>query len=139
MGPWELKKMLNSLFQFSERLYSGCVFFVHAHNCANAQLFRSQDQMDDTILHLSSFINSFANILLELNDFEDSYLDHLETILGTFFIIFPQLYSVQREKYYLAISRLFISLYSKTSALRSLLSRVGTQNLFQFLNFANIC
>lgn len=82
--------------------------------------------MEDTILHLSSFINSFANILLELKEVEDSYIDHLETILGTFFVIFPQLYSVQRDKYYLAVSRLLVSLYSKVSALRTLLSRVGS-------------
>ena len=90
--------------------------------------------MDDTIFHLSSFINSFANILLELNEVEDSYIDHLETVIGTFFVIFPQLYVVQREKYYLAVSRLLVSLYSKVSALRTLLSRIG-KDLFPSYSF----
>lgn len=91
--------------------------------------------MEDTILHLSSFINSFANILLELKEVEDSYIDHLETILGTFFVIFPQLYSVQRDKYYLAVSRLLVSLYSKVSALRTLLNRVGMYIYIDFFLF----
>lgn len=53
----------------------------------------SPDQIGDTIQHLSGFILSFANILLELNtaDVEEHYLDHLEKAIGAFFIIFPQL------------------------------------------------
>jgi len=54
----------------------------------------SPDHIDDTIHHLSGFILSYANIILELDpeDIEESYLDHLERVIGAFFIIFPQLY-----------------------------------------------
>lgn len=81
--------------------------------------------MDDTILHLSSFISAFANIMLELKELEDSYIEHLERLIGTFFIIFPQLHLAQREKYFAAVARLLVSLYSKGSTLHNLLSRIG--------------
>jgi len=57
-------------------------------------ILSSPDHIGDTIQHLSGFILSFANILMELNtsEIEEHYLDHLEKAIGSFFIIFPQLY-----------------------------------------------
>ncbi len=86
-------------------------------------------QVEDTISHLPSFIASFANILLELNEVDDTYVDHLENVIGTFFLVYPQLYDVKRWSYYMAISRLFVALYSKGSALQNLLSRIVFQGL----------
>jgi DNA-dependent protein kinase catalytic subunit len=85
--------------------------------------------VEDTISHLPSFIASFANILLELNEVDDVYVDHLENVIGTFFLVYPQLYDVKRWSYYMAISRLFVALYSKGSALQNLLSRIVFQGL----------
>jgi hypothetical protein len=75
---------------------------------------------------------SFANMIFELEsgDVEEQHLNHLERAIGAFFIIFPQLHKrPQREEYYESISRLFVALYSKGSALPDLLSRIGTDLL----------
>jgi hypothetical protein len=72
MGAWELKRMLVKLFQFSERFCSGEV------------------ELEDTVAHLSSFTASFANIILELDSLDESYMENLERMVGTIFMTFPQ-------------------------------------------------
>ena len=52
----------------------------------------SVDRIDDIVHHLPSVLSSFASMLLYLPDIEDSYIDQLESLIGTFFIIYPQLY-----------------------------------------------
>src|ERR1700722_19278718 len=90
--------------------------------------------MEDTISHLANFMSSFANIILQLDSVDEGYIDSLERIIGTLFIIFPQLYPHQKIAHYFAISRLFISLFFKHASLQTLLSRVGTLfSIFQSL------
>jgi len=100
----ELKKVLNKLFQFSERYYA----------------------KDEATYHMSSFLSSYANILLHLDQVDSLYIDHLARVIGSIFAYFPTLWPKQRIAHYFAISRLFTALYSKQSALQTLLSRVGT-------------
>ncbi len=64
--------MLVKLFQFSERFSSG------------------EAELEETVSHLSSFTSSFANIILELDSLEESYIDNLEKMVGTLFMTFPQ-------------------------------------------------
>lgn len=45
------------------------------------------------------------------------------------FKVYTQLYASQREHHFAAISRLFLALYSKGSALQNLLSRICTPQL----------
>jgi hypothetical protein len=74
---------------------------------------------------MSSFLSSFANILLHLDQIDSLYIDHLARVIGAIFSYFPTLWPKQRIAHYFAISRLFTALYSKQSALQTLLSRVG--------------
>lgn len=110
LGTYELKKVLNRLFTLSER-------YISRYLCPSLDWFgdvittnpasrSSPDHIGDTIQHLSGFILSFANILLELNtaDAEEHYLDHLEKAIGAFFIIFPQLYKGALPTLFLAMN-----------------------------------
>lgn len=81
--------------------------------------------MEDTISHLPSFMNSFASIILELDDIDESYLDNLERIVGTFFRVYPRLFDYQRQQHYQVFSCLLVSLFSKGSSLQRLLSRIS--------------
>jgi hypothetical protein len=83
------------------------------------------EQLEDTIVHLASFISSFANIIMQLDSVDEGYIENLERVVGTLFIIFPQLYPHQRTAHYYALSRLFIALFAKQGSLKTLLSRVG--------------
>lgn len=81
--------------------------------------------MEDTISHLPSFMNSFASIILELDEVDESHLENLERIVGTFFRVYPRLFDYQRQQHYEVLARLFISLFSKGSSLQRLLSRIS--------------
>ncbi|EGG13652.1 DNA-dependent protein kinase subunit [Cavenderia fasciculata] len=112
IGEWELKSLLGSLFKFSEKL-----------------MIVKLENIEEIVMHLSSFINAFSNILFEINDIEFWYLDPLEQIVGTFFIIYPYLFEKQRDRYYSAINRLFASLYFKGDFLKTLLTRIVRQGM----------
>jgi hypothetical protein len=71
-------------------------------------------------------MNAFASIILELDEVDESHLDNLEKIVGTFFRVYPRLFEYQKQQQYEVLSRLFVSLYSKGSSLQRLLSRIGT-------------
>lgn len=140
MGAGQVKNMLDKLIGFSDRFYSG------------SALVGSADGVEDAVSHLPNFITAFANIFLELDvssassttssdsataDDEHkiapslmSYVDHLERLVGTFFISYPQMYEHQRYPNYLALARLFVALYLKgPMALRVLLTRIMFQGL----------
>ncbi|KAK5584232.1 hypothetical protein RB653_005840 [Dictyostelium firmibasis] len=112
MGEWELKSLLNSLFKFSEKL-----MVVKIEN------------IDEITLHLSSFINAFACILYELNELEFWYLDHIEQVLETYFIIFPHLFVKSRDRYFKAANRLISSLFYHGEYLKILLGRFVKKGL----------
>ena len=106
--------MFNKLVAFSERYYLG-----------------NLENIEETVPHLSSFISAFANILLELpaSHIEDFHLHHLESLLGTLFLILPRLYPGRRRQNYWALSRLFFALLLKGNVLQRLLSRIVLQCL----------
>jgi DNA-dependent protein kinase catalytic subunit len=112
----ELRKMLQKLLVFSERFYSG----------------GSITEMEETVSHLPNFLTAFANIFLELEALDNSYLDHIERLIGTFFLVYPQVYEYQRAPNYEAVSRMFVALYSKGSFLQILLSRISTSWVFGY-------
>ncbi|EGC36942.1 DNA-dependent protein kinase subunit [Dictyostelium purpureum] len=112
MGEWELKSLLSSLFKFSEKL-----MVVKIEN------------IDEITLHLSSFINAFASILYELSELEFWYLDHIEQILETYFIIFPHLFVKSRDRYFKAVNRLISSLFYHGEYLKIILSRFVKKGL----------
>jgi DNA-dependent protein kinase catalytic subunit len=133
MGVAQVKNMLDKLVGFSDRFYSGAALSVGGEG------------LEDAVSHLPNFITAFANIFLELDvstSSEDSeatakgavslmtYVDHLERLIGAFFISYPQMYDHQRYPNYIALARLFASLYLKgPMALRVLLTRVMFQGL----------
>ena len=112
MGTLELKKICGKLFQFSERFFSGGI-----------------DQFDETAHHLHSFISAFAHLMLYMDTIDDVYLDHLEKLISAVFVFYPKLLVKKRQDYNESLSRLFVSLFSKGSALQSLLSRIVFQGL----------
>ncbi|EFA79656.1 DNA-dependent protein kinase subunit [Heterostelium album PN500] len=112
IGEWELKSLLGSLFKFSEKL-----------------MVVKLENIDEIVMHLSSFINAFSNILFEIKDIEYWYMEHLEQAVATYFIIFPYLFTVQRERYYSAVNRLLSSLYHRPEFLKTLLGRIVRQGL----------
>ncbi len=65
-------------------------------------------------------------MLMHVPDVEDAYIDHLDDLFVAIFYHFPQLFEGQRRVQYEAISRLFLALYAKGSALSSLASRIST-------------
>lgn len=108
MGTQELRKTVQRLFQYSESYRKG-----------------SDDQADEAIHHLASFIASFANMLQHVPDIEEAQIEHLFSLMAAVFSIFPQLHDSQRRRQYDAIARLFIAIYPKGSALQNLLSRIS--------------
>jgi len=112
MGEWELKSLLSSLFKFSEKL-----MIVKIEN------------IDEITLHLSSFINAFASILFELNELEFWYLDQIEQILETYFIIYPHLFTKSHHRFHMAVNRLISSMYFRGEYLKILLSRIVKKGL----------
>lgn len=122
-------------YDFSKHFY--CLFTI----------FGIGDSVEDSVSHLPNFITAFANILMELDtsDIAEggsdevpssssnsmmSYVDHLERLIGTFFIAYPQMYDHQRWPNYIAMTRLFVALYTKAPmALRTLLTRIMFQGL----------
>lgn len=57
-------------------------------------------------------------------------MENLERILGTLFLVFPQLFPYQKEFCYSALRNLFLALYGKGTALRDLISRIGSSPVF---------
>ena len=109
MGVEELKKVFSKLLQYSEKFFSGA-FEVY-----------------EAIHHLPSFLNAFANIILQLNHVDETHLDHLEKLTSAVFVYYPQI-NISRGlviEYNRALSRLLLGLYSSGAALQALLSRVG--------------
>eukprot|EP01122_Echinamoeba_exundans_P008707 TRINITY_DN2938_c0_g1_i1.p1 TRINITY_DN2938_c0_g1~~TRINITY_DN2938_c0_g1_i1.p1 ORF type:complete len:1088 (+),score=237.19 TRINITY_DN2938_c0_g1_i1:85-3348(+) len=133
MGVAQVKNMLDKLVGFSDRFYSGAALSVGGEG------------LEDAVSHLPNFTTAFANIFLELDvsttseASEDAakgavslmtYVDHLERLIGAFFLSYPQMYDHQRYPNYIALARLFASLYlTGPMALRVLLTRIMFQGL----------
>lgn len=112
----ELKTILQKLVSISERMYiSG----------SNGTLIDGEETME----HLPNIITAFSNLFFEIEEIDDVYIDNLEKIIGTFFLVYPQLYEYQRIQNYRAITRLFVSLYTKGTMLQKLLSKITFQGL----------
>ncbi len=98
---------------------------------------RTQDQMEDTAFHLSSFISSFAKIIEELDSVDETSIEHLERVIGTLFMIFPQLYKPQRKSYYRSMAKLCVALYPKGTSLKVLFSRIGRCSYYVYCLYHN--
>ena len=81
MGVWELRRLMVKLFQLFERF----------HNIGQAEEIGS---------HLASFLFSFANIILQLDKFDELFIENLEKVIGALFMSFPQLFEAQRKLHY---------------------------------------
>jgi DNA-dependent protein kinase catalytic subunit len=115
MGPTEVKKMLHKLIVFSSRFYDPSATSDDPSSGVDAE---------ETIEHMPSILGSYANIITELPEVDEVCIDALERILGTFFLVYPQLYELQRFANYRSIARLLLSLHSKGAVLQTLLSRI---------------
>ncbi len=65
-------------------------------------------------------------MISEVKELEMTHLENLERIVGTLFLVFPQLFPYQKESCYGVLRNLFVSLYGKGTALRDLFNRIGT-------------
>lgn len=125
MGPTEVKKMLHKLIVFSSRFYDpSSSSSDSSDNGSESSVGASGIDAEETIEHMPSILAAYANIIGELPEIDDTCIDSLERIIGTFFLVYPQLYEHQRFSNYKALSRLFVSLHSKSSSLQTLLSRI---------------
>lgn len=61
----------------------------------------------------------------QMDTIDESQIEQLERIVGMWFDLYPRLWPRQRFGYNRALSRLLGALYSKGSALRSFLSKIG--------------
>lgn len=113
MGVDELKKVFMKLLQYSDKFFAG------------------EFEVYESIHHLPSFLNAFANISLQLGHVDDVHVDHLERLTSAVFVYFPQI-NLSRGlqiEYNRALSRLFVALFSAGAALQTLLSRIVLQGL----------
>jgi DNA-dependent protein kinase catalytic subunit len=122
LGQIDTKFILMKLLKFSDQM-----------------LTRSQEELEESISHLPSFLNSFANIILELEVVDTWIIDHLERIIGVFFLVLPKQLLFPKYKYanYVALMRLFLALYLKSNSLDQLLSRIVFQGLTLSISNAN--
>jgi hypothetical protein len=109
---WQLQKTFNLLAQLSEEFCNG-----------------SAELIDETIMHLPSFVSAFANFVRELDVVDETSLEKLDRIIVQVFIIFPHLHRHQRNRYFKALRRLLFSVYLKGTALRQLMGRVSLEAL----------
>lgn len=109
LGENELGRLLTKLFVVYEKTYVG-------------------SETEDSILHISSFLSSYANIIFFMGQIEESHIENLAKQVGKLFLIYPQLWSSRRRNHSEALYRLFVAVYSK-GALKSLLSKVVFQGL----------
>jgi hypothetical protein len=68
-------------------------------------------------------------LIMQLDDLEDADLTKLGQLMRKLFDVFPLMYPKQRKKQSLAVSYLFIALYSKGSCLRNLIAEMAKQCL----------
>jgi hypothetical protein len=114
LGQNEVKNVLHKLFQLSDRVMSG---------------HRFGESQDRTQIHLGSFIQTFAMLVMQLDDLDDADLQKLGQLTRKLFDVFPLMFPKQRKKQSLSISYLFIALYSKGSCLRTLMAEIAKQCL----------
>ena len=109
-GIKQLRWVMDRLFYFSSAMFQD-----------------SEDETaDESINHLSSFIDAFASILHHLNqddDVEDAILEPLEKLMGTLFKLWPRMFRVQRGACRLAVARLFSALFTRGAVLETFLER----------------
>ncbi|KAG2383043.1 hypothetical protein C9374_005010 [Naegleria lovaniensis] len=92
-------------------------------------LTRSQEQLEESVSHIPSFLSAFANIILELDIVDSWIMDSLEKISGILFLVYPKQYLFPKYKYanYSAFVKLLIALYMKERALGNFLDRIVFQ------------
>lgn len=132
MGPTEVKKMLHKLIVFSSRFYdptSASSYPSDSGAESSGSFGASGVDAEETIEHMPSILAAYANIISELPEVDDTCIDSLERIIGTFFLVYPQLYEHQRYSNYKSIARLFVSLHAKSASLQTLLSRIVFKGL----------
>jgi len=114
LGEQETKNILYKLFEFGDQVLS-----------------RGEEDANENLYHLPSFISAFANILLTLDDLETWIFEFLEKFLVVLFANFPKqyLYPKLRYKTYMSFIRLIVSLSFKQEALNRVLSRSVVQCL----------
>ncbi len=114
LGQNEVKSVLHKLFQLSDRVMTG---------------HRFGESQDRTQIHLGSFIQTFALLVMQLDDLDDTDLQKLGQLTRKLFDVFPLMFPKQRKKQSLSMSYLFMALYSKGSCLRTLMADIAKQCL----------
>ncbi len=109
LGQKELKNVLNKLFQLSDRVISGQ---------------RAGESQDRAQIHLGSFVQAFAMLIFQLDDLDEHSLQKLAQLIRKLFDVYPLMFPKQRKAQSIAISHLFVSLYSKNSCLRTLMQEI---------------
>eukprot|EP01080_Neovahlkampfia_damariscottae_P000233 gene233-4479_t len=114
LGQKELKNFLISLFKLSDNLFA-----------------KNEEIMSESITHLPSFINAFANIIVELNEVDSVIIDYLERIIGVLFLVFPKnlLFPKYRMSIYYSMKKLFVALFMKNDSLSVILSKTVFQGI----------
>ncbi|KAL9649605.1 hypothetical protein ABK040_003282 [Willaertia magna] len=94
-------------------------------------LTRSQEQLEESVSHIPSFLSAFANIILELESVDSWVMDYLEKITGILFLVYPKQYLFPKYKYanYCALVKLLVALYLKRDALNVFLDRIVFQGI----------
>ncbi|EFC47806.1 DNA dependent protein kinase catalytic subunit [Naegleria gruberi] len=102
-------------------------------------LTRSQEQLEESVSHIPSFLSAFANIILELDTIDSWILDSLEKISGILFLVYPKQYLFPKYRYanYSAFVKLLIALYLKERALSSFLDRIIFQSMTLTISSVN--
>ena len=131
MKPAELDAMMEALLKKSNWLFSEYVFrlsYIHQ---------RSQnDQMEDTLRHIASFISAFGHIAKEYEDVPPNVLDAIIQVVRVLFTNFPKIAISLRPGVYIALAEVCSILHGK-DALRTLLSHTSKLSLF-LLNTAPV-
>jgi len=86
---------------------------------------RPLDEVERAIHHFPAFLSSYAYILKELQGVDPHVLIYLENMICRLFLVFPNMISKHRKKNYVALTRLFVVLYTKGAIFQTMLEKIG--------------
>jgi hypothetical protein len=112
LGEDELRRMLNTLYRFAERLLPG-----------------GSNAGEDALQHAARFVGSYACIAAQLTSIDETRIGQLERLVAALFHSYPDLHSSQRPAHHFSLAQVVCAVYGKGNALQTLLSRFVVQGL----------
>ena len=105
-----------------------CICEKYVCVCVGGWKCRTNESLEENIVHLPTFVEAFASLVLAVDDIQEAPLEGLENLVYLIFRAFPSQSMFQQSAFATcsSLAKLFVALALKGSCLQEFLQRISS-------------